>query len=124
MAETRRSNSPAGEYAMLHFPVRDAASAVMYVAGFAFPVGSTYSPVSELEWLQPLSWTPSTRSAGAPRASSTMPWPRASAAPDFNSNLCGLKSGRETARPSNAAAEIQQSLENVLKRIREFNEPE
>jgi len=115
---------PAGEYAVFHVPVRAGDGTLLYVAGFAFPAGSPLPAAPELElaaatMLQVVESerTRATRflhDVVAQRLSGT----------GFQLELLQLEIQAQSAEALKRTAEIQKSLEEALKLIREFNSPE
>lgn len=116
--------SPAGEHALFHLPVRDAGGAVTYVAGFAFPAGVAFSAASGLEWVAVamLQAVESERTRATRFLHDVVAQSLSGAG--LQLELLQIEVRTRTAQGCPRAAGIQQSLEKVLKLIREFNAPE
>ena len=115
---------PAGEYAVFHIPVRAGDGTVLYVAWFAFPAGSPLPAAPELEsaadaTLQAVESerTRATRFLHDVVAQSL-------SGTGLQLELLQLEIQAQSAEALQRTAEIQKSLEEVLKLIREFNAPE
>lgn len=114
---------PRGEYALFHIPIR-ANGAVTYTAGFAFPAGSAFPTVSGLE----LTAVAALQVVGSERARATRflhdVVAQSLSGTGLQLELLQLEIRARNAEALHGAAEIQQSLEQVLTLIRDFNAPE
>jgi hypothetical protein len=122
--EQSAAPGPEGEYALLHVPVHADHGAAIYVAGFAFPAGSPLPCATQIEWaanaiLQALDLerTRATRFLHDVVAQSL-------SGTGFQLKLLKPEIHAQSAEALKRTLEIQKSLDEVLKLIREFNAPE
>ena len=114
----------AGEYAMLHVPVRAGDGTVLYVVGFAFRAGSPLPAAPELELAAAatLQAVESERTRASRFLHDVVA--QSLSGTGLQLELLQLEIQAHSAETLRRAAEIQKSLEEVLKLIREFNAPE
>jgi len=122
--EQSAAPGPEREYTLFHVPVHADHGAAIYVAGFAFPAGSPLPCATELEWaayaiLQALDLerTRATRFLHDVVAQSL-------SGTGFQIELLKPEIHAQSAQALKRTLEIQKSLDEVLKLIREFNAPE
>ncbi len=113
-----------GKQALVHIPVRDNDGAVTYAFGFAFPAGSTVPGTSELEFaaaasLQALE---TERMRCTRFLHDVVAQALSGTGLQLEILLAEIRTGNASALKR--ASDIQQSLEQVLKLIREFNAPD
>jgi signal transduction histidine kinase len=115
---------PAGEYAVFHIPVRAGDGTVLYVAGFAFPADSALPAAPELELAAAtiLQVVDSERTRATRFLHDVVA--QSLSGTGFQLELLQLEIQAQSAEALKRIAEIQRSLEEVLKLIREFNSPE
>jgi len=118
------SAGPKGEYTLLHVPVRGRDRSVHYVAGFAFPSSSPVPAPAEaqlagdavIQALEP-ERTRINRFLHDVIAQSL-------SGTGFQLELLALEIQAQSAEAPTRAAEIQKSLDQVLRLIRRFNAPD
>lgn len=113
-----------GEQALIHVPIRGKEGTVTYAAGFAFPAGSAIPDASELEFAAAVTL----QALGTERMRATR-FLHDVVAQTLSGTGLQLELLLSEIRAGNAEAlkrttDIQQSLEQVLKLIREFNAPD
>lgn len=125
-APIERSTAPGleGEYVVFHVPVRANDGAASYLAGFAFQARPLLPAATELELA-----AHATVQAVEPERTRTTRFLHDVVAQSLSGTglqleLLKLEIQAETAEALKRAGEIQKSLEEVLKLIREFNVPE
>ena len=115
------ATGPAGGYAVFHIPVRVVDGAARYVAGFAFPAGSTLPPLAQLE----LAASAVVQAVESEHARATRflhdVVAQSLSGTGLQLELLQLEIQAQSAEALKRAAEIQKSLEEVLTLIREFN---
>jgi signal transduction histidine kinase len=113
-----------GGQAFIHVPVRDKDRAVAYTVGFAFPAGSASPHASELEFAAALSLQAleTERMRVTRFLHDVVAQTLSGTGLQLELLLAEIRAGNASALKR--ATDIQQSLEQVLELIREFNAPD
>jgi len=113
-----------GEYTLLHVPVRASDGTVRYVAGFAFPAGSPVPASTELVFAA----TATLQALESERIRVTRflhdVVAQTLSGTGFQLESLALEMQAQSAEAPARAAEIQKSLDQVLRLIRKFNAQE
>ena len=123
-AERSDAHGPEGAFALFHLPVSGPDGSVLYVAGFAFPAQAPLPPAAELALaaVAALAVVQSER-ARATRFLHDVVAQSLSGA-GLQLELLQLEIHALSAELFQRALEIQKSLDEVLKRIRDFSDPD
>jgi len=115
---------PGGQCAVVQVPVHAADGTVLYVAGFAFPAGSPLPAAPELELAAAaiLQVVESERTRATRFLHDVVA--QSLSGTGLQLELLQLEIQAQSAEALKRTAEIQRSLEELLKLIREFNAPE
>ena len=122
--EQSTAPGPDGEYVLFHVPIRGDDDTVIFVAGFAFPAGPLLPAATELL----LAAHATVQAVEVKRTRTTRLLhdvvAQSLSGAGLQLELLKLEIQGQSADALKRAGEIQKSLEEVLKFVREFNAPE